>query len=147
MTDAEYKVEKARVQKYLDKWFKTMGLGWFRVDMEWSREHDGETAARTYSSWQYKTATITWFLPHLANQDDDKVEATVVHELVHVLLSGIAQNMVDDDETLSNQINEYTTELVTSALLWTREAGRDDQRKAVADLKRSVAKARNKTTK
>ena len=49
-----------------------------------------------------------------------------MHELVHVLLSGIAQNMVDTDETLSNQVNEYTTELVTSALLWSREAGEDD---------------------
>lgn len=146
MTDAEYKAEKARVQRFIDKWFTTMGLGWFKVNMEWSREHDGEVAARTLSSWQYKSATITWFLPHIEKYDDDTVEETVVHEFSHVLLSGIAQNMVDTDETLANQVNEYTTELVAHALLWTRNAGRDDQRKAVADLKKSVQKAKKNAT-
>jgi hypothetical protein len=121
--DKEYREQKARVQKYIDKWFKTLGLGWFLVDMEWSREHDGEVAARTSSSWQYKDATITWFLPHLVNQSDDTVERTVVHEFCHILLSGLAQNQKDSNESLASQVNEYTTELVASALIWVREAG------------------------
>lgn len=129
MTDKEYRAQKARVQKYLDKWFKTVGLGWFRVDMEWCRETDGETAARTHSSWQYKTATITWYLPHLAKYEDDTVEETVVHELCHVLLSGLAQNQIDNDNQLSDQINEYTTSLVAAALKWARAAGEDDAKK------------------
>lgn len=125
MTDKEYREQKKRVQKYIDKWFKTLGLGWFLVDMEWSREHDGEVAARTFSSWEYKSATITWFLPHLANQSDDTVERCVVHEFCHILLSGLAQNQRDTDEVLADQVNEYTTELVASAFIWARAAGGD----------------------
>ena len=127
MTDKEYRTEKTRVEKYIKKWHKTIGLGWFRVNMEWSREHDGEVAARTNSSWQYKSATITWFLPHLASQSDEMVEVTVVHEFVHILLSGIAQNIVDDGSGLSDQINEYTTVLVTAAIMWSRDAGNADK--------------------
>lgn len=128
MTDKEYREQKKRVKKYIDKWFKTLGLGWFSVDMEWSRERDGETAARTLSSWQYKNATITWFLPLLAQHDDDTVERTVVHEFCHILLSALAQNQSDSNEGLANQINEYTTEVVASAMIWARMAGWEDNR-------------------
>lgn len=127
MTDKEYREQKKRVQKYIDKWFKVMGLGWFRVDMEWSREPDGETGARTYSQWQYRSATITWFLPHLAKYDDDVVEHTVIHEFCHVLLSPLAQTQQDDGNGSGNQINEYATETVASAMEWVREAGRKDK--------------------
>lgn len=128
MTDKEYREQKKRISKFTDKWFKTMGLGWFKVNFEWARYEDGETAARTLSSWQYKSATITWFLPHIAKYDDDTIEQCVVHEFAHVLLSGLAQNMIHDDETMTNQINEYTTELVTSAVMWAREAGQKDKK-------------------
>jgi hypothetical protein len=125
VTDKDYREQKRRVKKYIDKWFRTLGLGWFSVDMEWSREKDNDTAARTLSSWQYKNATITWFLPLLAQYDDDTVERTVVHEFCHVLLSGLAQNQQNTDESLSSQVNEYTTELVANALVWARVAGED----------------------
>lgn len=132
MNDKDFAQQKKRVQKYVDKWFKTLGLGWFTINFEWSREPDsseGGTAGRTYSQWQYRSATITFFLPVLAQHDDDTVERTVVHEMVHVLLSGIAQNMVHDDETLSNQVNEYTTETVTAAIMWARTAGEETAKK------------------
>jgi predicted SprT family Zn-dependent metalloprotease len=129
MTDKEFDKQKARVQKYIDKWFTTLGMGWFTIDFEWTRETDGGTAGRTTSQWQYRSATITFFLSILAEHDDDTVERTVVHEMAHVLLSGIAQNMIHDDETLSNQVNEYTTETVTAALMWARLAGEDQLKK------------------
>lgn len=127
MTDKEYKEQKRRIEKYLKKWFRVMGLGWFMVDMIWTRERDStpNVAARTTSSWQYRTADIEWFLPVFINQSDDKVEQTVVHELVHVLLSGLFQN--SDDNNSVAQINEYTTELVSAAIMWTREAGAKDK--------------------
>ncbi len=129
MTDKEYRSQKKRVEKFADKWFRTMGLGWFKVDFEWSRLENGEVAANTLSSWQYKAATITWYLPHIAKYDDDTIERCVVHEFAHVLLSGLAQNMIHDDETMANQINEYTTEVVTSAIMWSRIAGQEDKKK------------------
>lgn len=127
MTDKEYREQKKRVQKYIDKWFKTIGLGWFRVEFSWSRERYADspnTAGRTTSSWQYKDAGITWYLPALAEIDDDHLENVVVHEFCHVLLSGLAQ-MMENDSTEANQINEYTTELVANALIWAREAAND----------------------
>lgn len=128
MTDKEYREQKKRIQGFADKWFKTMGLGWFKVDFEWSRLEDGEIAAHTNSSWQYKSAIITWYLPHIAKYDDEVIEQTVVHEFAHVLLSGLAQNMIHDDEQMAKQVNEYTTELVANAVLWAREARQKEKK-------------------
>lgn len=59
MTDREYSKQKARVQKYLDSWLKTIGLGWYSVLHEWERgrcpqEHG--TVAMTETKWQYRQA-------------------------------------------------------------------------------------------
>lgn len=130
MTDKEFEKQKKRVKKIVDKWFTTLGLGWYEVDFEWSREFDGETAGRCVSSWQYRSATITFFLPKLAQHDDETVERTVVHEMTHILLSALAQNQAGDDGGLTDQINEYATESVTNALIWTRTAGEKTASKA-----------------
>jgi hypothetical protein len=123
VTDTEFDKQKKRVKKYVDKWFSTLGLGWYEVDFEWSREFDGETAGRCVSSWQYRSATITFFLPKLAQHDDETIERCVVHEMSHILLSSLAQNQNEDSSGLADQINEYATESVTNALLWSRMAG------------------------
>jgi hypothetical protein len=129
MTDKEYRLQKKRVQKYIDKWFKTLGLGWFTVDFEWCRERDNEVpslAGMTHSSWQYKSATIIWFVPVLAEHSDETVENVVIHEFTHVLLSGLAQNQIDGNDKYAKQINEYTTEVVANAFGWSRAAGQND---------------------
>lgn len=132
MTDEEYKKQKARTQKYIDKWYRTLGLNWFRVDIVWSRDRDTEhpdTAARANSQWQYKRGDVTFFLPVLAENEDEVVEETVIHEFCHILLSGLWQLVGDHNDVATKHINEYTTELITNALVWAREAGQNDAKK------------------
>lgn len=126
MTDKEYKTQKKRVQKYIDKWFNAMGLKWFRVDLVWDRERDQDspnTAARTTTSWQYRHATVTWYMPTIVDNDDDFLEGIVVHEFVHILISPMA--VVDKEADLPLQ-HEYATECLARAMQWVREAGRKD---------------------
>lgn len=123
MTDKEYREQKKRVQAYIDKWFKAMGLGWFQVTMTWQRERDSDnpnTAARTISSWQYRNAEIIWFVPALVDNDDYFLEGIVVHEFTHILLSPLL--LVDAKEDLPLQ-HEYATECVARAIQGAREAG------------------------
>lgn len=126
MTDKEYRKQKKRVQKYIDKWFTAMGMGWFQVTMTWNRERDADnpnTAARTISNWQYRNAEIIWFVPTIPDQDDDFLEGIVVHEFTHVLLSPLL--LVDNKEDLPLQ-HEYATECVARAIQWARKAGAKD---------------------
>lgn len=127
MTDKEYREQKARIQKLIDKWFKAMGLGWFHVDMVWCRERNKDspdTSAITTTSWQYRNADIQWFLPVIADSDDDFLEGIVVHEFTHILLAPLL--MVDKQDDLPLQ-HEYATECVARAIQWVREAGQKDK--------------------
>lgn len=126
MTDKEYREQMKRVQKYIDKWFNTLGLGWYEVDLHWSRVDDDEekdTAAKTTWRWQYRTAAITFYLPTIAELSDDKLENAVVHEFAHILTGSMVQNQPDDN----SQLMEYGTETVARALIWAREAGKKDK--------------------
>lgn len=127
MTDKEFNMQKKRVQKYIDRWFKTLGLGWFKVDMNWSRERDErepKTAGYVNTLWQYRSASITWFLPAVADCDDDSLEGVVVHEFTHILVAPLMA--VSKEEDLSLQ-HEYATESLARAFIWAREAGRSDK--------------------
>lgn len=122
MTDKEAREQKKRVKKVIDKWFKTMGMNWWRIDMYWERDYDAaddRTAARTSWSWQYRSAVITWFLPVIQNFNDEELENAVVHEFSHILIGAVSQDVLED----KRQLVEYSTENVTRAIIWAREAG------------------------
>lgn len=122
MTDKEYSKQKKRVQGYIDKWFDTLGLGWFRVEMNWCRERKDESpnvAADTTTQWQYRFSSINWYLPVIAENTDEAVEGIVVHEFAHILIAPIAQTASEE----LDQQHEYATESIARAFQWAREAG------------------------
>ena len=126
MNDKEYAKQKKRVQKYIDKWFKAMGLGWFEIDISWSRERDQrepDVLARAHTTWQYRIAEVVFFLPVVAENKDDFLEGAVVHEFVHVLINPLM--VVGSKEDLQPQ-HEYATECIARALRWSRKAGEED---------------------
>lgn len=122
MTDKEYRDQKARVKRFWDKWFTTLGLGWWVVDLYWERSRDEEHPSQlgeTSSKWQYRSAAVTFNLPEIATVDDDRLEECVVHEMVHILVNGIQDIRYDQ----STEITEYTVTTVARAIIWARQAG------------------------
>lgn len=127
MTDKQYKDQKKRIQKYIDKWFADMGLGWFKIDFVWERERDATTPAtiaKTTSAWQYRHGTIQWFLPACQQISDEELESSVIHEFVHVLINPLC--VVSESGDLDLQ-HEYATETITRAFEWVRLAGQKDK--------------------
>lgn len=126
MTDKEYREQKKRVQKFIKKWYDTLGLGWYRVDLIWDRarsEESPDEAAITHWSWQYRTASITFRMPVIEELNDEKLENVVVHEFAHILTGSMVQNQPEENK----QLAEYGTETVARALIWAREAGGKDK--------------------
>lgn len=127
MTDKEFEKQKRRLKRYIDKWFKVMGLGWFKVDMDFVRARDETspgTAAKTTTHWQYRQAWIEWFIPSIADNDDDFLEGIVVHEFTHILIAPLV--LVDKETDLPIQ-HEYATESLARAIVWAREAGEKEK--------------------
>lgn len=122
MTDKEYKIQKTRVQKFIDKWFKPIGMGWWQVDMEWNRIHAEEsptTIAITNCNWQYRTGRIEFFLPTCADLNDDQLEEAIIHEFCHILVAPL-QDLRDDQ---SREITEHTVTTLARTIIWARLAG------------------------
>lgn len=128
MTDTEYKKEKARIKKVIDKFFKPLGFGWWVVDIEWDRERNEDSpsqTARTASNWQYRTARITFVVPVCAEQTDEELENIILHELSHILAAPI-QDFRDDQ---SREITEYTVTNIAHALAYAYKAGSGEKPK------------------
>lgn len=134
MNDSDYKTQRKRVQTFLDKWYKPMGLEWFRVNIEWSRGGDKDfdseetqAAASTMINWPYKLATVVFHLPAVEQIDDEHLEHVVVHEFTHILLG--SQTTTTDSTPDERARHEYATELTANALIWCRLAGAHDAKK------------------
>lgn len=127
MTDTEYEAEKARVERYCEKWRAAVGLGWWTVTYAWLREPDltnirkdaYRAAAVTHTTWVYRQATIDWHLDVLQSQNDEELEHIVVHEFAHVLIDGLRQCVPKNAH--SEDLMEYITEGVARALMYARE--------------------------
>lgn len=124
MNDKKYREQRARVEKLWDKWFTSIGMGWWQVDRTFEREHKEDsydTIAETFCNWQYRTANITFYLPVCADVDDDKLEEAIVHEFAHVLLAPL-QDFRDDQ---AREITEHTVTTVARSIIWARRAGEE----------------------
>lgn len=126
MKDAEFNALKAKLKALSFKWAERMGLGWYRLHFEWMREYAystssdrRDTAAETKSYWQYREATITFYLEKLAVFDDDVLEETIIHELAHIL---VCPNEDFSDDARSQQ-TEYMTTCVAKAVKWAYDDG------------------------
>ena len=79
MTDREYRLAKVRVQKYVRKWCRAMGLGWWNIVETWNRDTIDHsipgsqmgTATTTHTDWKYQHADIHWNLDVIAQMLDD----------------------------------------------------------------------------
>lgn len=98
------------------KWQNIMDLGHFTINhvfRETVKEDEPDTLADTKAFWQYRQARIAWYLPTLSQFGKPEVENAMVHELAHVLLNPIAENMKANKDDLM----ELSTENVTRALI------------------------------
>jgi hypothetical protein len=124
MNDTEYAEQKARLLALADWWIPKVGLGWWNIDMLYSRdsfEVHGEpapsTLAKTSANWRYGHACIEWNMVRVTEQSDFDLEMAFVHELQHVFLNEARENGKDwlDHE-------ERVASTYAKAFLWLRDA-------------------------
>lgn len=122
MTDKEYYKQKKRIQDLVDKWIGPSGFKWWQINLEYSRQFDSDdheqhaysTTATTHVRWPYHKADITFYMPVVAETDDNELENVFVHELAHLLIAPVI------DEDTDQEKHEYATECIAKALIWTK---------------------------
>lgn len=77
-----------------------------------------KTCAATTTTWEYRSAKITWYLSTVCRIDDDELEWTAVHEYVHVLMAPLATLVPPKD--LHGKLEEFVTESLARAIMRAR---------------------------
>lgn len=115
----QFREARNRIQASVTKW-DCLIPGWCDVDhvfIEGLHDEDPDTLAETFANWKYHNAKVKWYLPVACAMTDDYLEGTVVHELVHVLLSPVEQRIPSKYEEQS----EFAVESIAKAILRTRK--------------------------
>lgn len=117
LRDKERNLQKQRVMKVRNKWFRALGLGWWRVDYKWvdwiEPKHEGNTVlARCDVDWPYKEATITISLLQVKELDDERLEYALLHEYMHIFVN----EMRDDKEGIDHEERVCTD--LAQAFIW-----------------------------
>ena len=121
MSDKEYNKLKAKLRKLIKKWYRPGGWGWWRTDFVYSRERHpdkNDCAAETHASFRYSHATITYYMPVIADLSDEELEHTFVHELCH-LTASTYPNFEDNDDAVARF--ERTVDDFAKHIIWASE--------------------------
>lgn len=136
MNDKEFKEQKRRLLKLVDRWITPLGLRWWKVDIVYSREslsterhkEDGHICqATTQVDWEYINATITFDIQAISLLKDEELESIFVHECCHILVHEMRMWALPEmsqgklDEAMKHE--ERVVTQLAKAFLWTREAG------------------------
>lgn len=133
MTDKEYEAQKKRIRRLTKKWFHKLGLGWWKIDIEYSRVSSDPFEKTAYSpklisgKWVsvmatsadpwYRKALITCYLPEVSTLDDEELEETYLHELMHVFLSPMKNPKFAKEE-------EAVAQSLAKAFIWSQNGNK-----------------------
>lgn len=91
-------------------------LGWVTITHRFNEtDASDRVAAETITDWEYRQASIHWYLPTMSKMTDEEVEATIIHEFVHVLQAPLLDLLPDKKKT--DKMSEFTTQSLTLAIM------------------------------
>jgi hypothetical protein len=91
-------------------------LGWLVITHRFNETSNADrVVAETIADWEYRQASIHWYLPVVANLSDEELLETAIHEYVHVLLGPI-YDVLPEREGI-DKLNEFTTQSLTRAIV------------------------------
>lgn len=110
---------RLKIQDYLDKWIKIMGLGEWSITVTYvdvdscragqvkrlaGRFSEGLPAATAYALWQYLDGSIYFNVNELADYEARELEDVVIHELAHLLLNEMREDGIDHEERVTTML-------------------------------------------
>jgi|SRR5579863_2319099 len=118
---------RKRVLKITKALEAELGLdGWLDIKHIFDPGYDGDTTidtdgspsvyrttAITTAQWKYRYATIRWYLPTAAQQDDDTLALIAIHEYIHVLLAPLTS---PHHKSMAADLEEFVTESIARVI-------------------------------
>lgn len=153
MNDKEYEELRNRIREIARAWLQVLGLGFWKIDLEYSRDGKGvcdphsdlgnewDCAASVLVKWQYLNANIIFNLPIMLEMSDNEIEDTIIHEICHVLVNEMREySQVEISEErlhIGRAHEERVVSSLTNAFKWVRSRARDEIREEIANATES----------
>lgn len=124
MNDTDYAETVAEIKRLVRGWVSLFGLADWTIVNRFVREEpsgDVRAAAQTHSDWEYLSAEVIWYIP-VMYESAEGIEATVIHELVHVLMADmwVGEPRITEETTWASPGVERVTTLIQKAFLRTK---------------------------
>ena len=92
-------------------------MAWWTIRNRFSTKTEGDRiTAATTTDFEYRQATIMWNLPMAVLLTDDELEATIIHEYVHILMACLWNSLPDDVGEHIERMNELAVENITRTI-------------------------------
>jgi hypothetical protein len=145
---------KKVIQAAVVKWKPLMGLGHWEIHTCWYRRAKDipkefrPRKKRNYRGakmwvrvdWEYLEAWVNVNLPECVDDDDERLEHTIMHELAHVVVNEMREwAMHPSDHAMKHE--ERVVETLACAFAWTETRGWNEGK---ADLRKKQAKQKAK---
>jgi predicted protein tyrosine phosphatase len=102
-----------RVNKVVQSFVDLFDLGWVRIINKFDPRVDGDRViCETVPDWEYRQATFIWNLHQVASLPDEKLDTTVIHEIVHVLNAPLFESLTPATQEKLAKLNELSVENV-----------------------------------
>lgn len=102
MTDLQFEELKGKLLAYAELWMPRLGLANWRIKFVFERDRAANGAAGTANgAWEYRQGCVTFFMLNVANDSDDEqeLEWTVVHELLHLAMWAIWPDTTEEGDS------------------------------------------------
>ncbi|NDB60902.1 hypothetical protein EB001_21025 [bacterium] len=112
----KYPEYKLQIIYLTEEWQKQMNLGHYIIEntfLDITHPNDESIIAETTSNWQYLEANINWYMDKVITLRKNALERTVVHELSHVLISPMENQIKKGKEEYA----ELAVESIARALM------------------------------
>jgi hypothetical protein len=88
-------------------------LGWLKVKNKFDARSDADRViCETVADWEYRQTTFVWSLHMVAALPDEELDATIMHELVHVLIAPLWSSLTVPVQEKLHHHNELSVENV-----------------------------------
>lgn len=118
MTDDEFRKEVDNLEKFLIP-LKDALLNDWKIKHVFNRERwsDGGRMADTSALWEYKTATINWYMPAVKEYcpEQSDVFNLVIHEFTHCIIDPISPPS-DDVSDEKRALIEFVTQTIADSM-------------------------------
>jgi len=110
------KIEQ-RVNDLTDRLARDFDLGWMTFKNSFDSAIDGDRiVCQTFCDWEYRQATFKWNTHQLSSMQDDELELTAIHEMVHCLNAVLWESLPPKRQNNMTKLNELSVENITRVI-------------------------------